>query len=826
MRRYGRFFMALIVVSVSAWVSLPIFFAQAQEWFKYVQSADSHTLSTTANNSLVYPIKPKQWLTFALPEESPQLRIITNAHIQRKDAAALVPNWAYALHYEFLDKKGVVLTSGVYNQRSQLTTYKDEQGELSYNNYYSNKELVPLDGRLILLGLQGMKRVTSLRVSLEATNPAIVEAAVRVYVPAKIAKQQLMTEWLRMGKAQKDNLAKNSIYPASLLSLAEKKNLVSHQWQALGPMGIEGKSYRTLTLYTLKDKEEEVAVQFTSGLQADGQHYAVIPLPERGGQVGLTFKALDGSALTTPIEIDLQWFGRDNGQRWQQNAVWSKDSDNLSYSLDGGLLVIRPSSPVIVNASLTTATEPKHDISDALLSVKTYRTSFGVDFDVLHYQQQAAALRVDVRNLLTTAQQLQHEPVRYQWLDDKQQIIASGELNALQQASHYDRIGSIAEPENVSEPLSYYFHLPPQVAKLRLLANAPSLLVSAYNQPYGLTKTQRVPEDIYVAHDASDGMRDQQLAWFPLRAANDKNLMQQQAVQWISGQYHPPEDNPDVLAGRYLWQDYIPQGEASAHYLLTEYTEDEPRTDALPSVYCALAVNQDTQVKLEAFAGLRRISPELIFLRNDTKPFHAELFFNQQKVAAMDAMGQQGVIHPPETNLGNQQYRLNTDSGGRWLMNYQAQCKGERYLKRRVFALNADAPQNFVIQHSQEDEVFSARLYSPNNTVERSQIKVDITAITANAPRASVATSWTYTNRLYDIRPLPTKAMPILYTQGQTLSNGERFSIPLNSDLPAGAYQIRMALANGAAGYILLSQIKAGVHEQRRFYRESQLEAR
>ena len=826
MRRYGRLCLGLVCVTIAAWFFLPLLFTQAQTWVKHVQAADSHTLSTIASNSLVYPIKPKQWLTFALPEESPQLRIITNAHIERKDAIVPDATWAYALHYEFLDKKGVVLTSGVYHQRSHLTTYKDEQGELGYNNYYSNKALVPLDGRLILLGLQGMKRMALLRVSLEAINPAIVEAAVRVYVPAKIAEQQLATEWLRMAQAQKENLAKNSIYPVSLLSLAEKKNLVKHQWQPVGPMGIEGKAYQTLTLYTLKDKEEDVGLQFASGLQADEQHYAVVPLPERGGQVGLTFKALDGSALTTPIELDLQWFGRDKEQRWQQNAVWSKDSDNLSYNLGGGLLVIHPSSTVIVNASLTTATEAKQDIPDTFLSVKTYRASFGVDFDVLHYQQQFSTLRLDVRQLFAPTQASQNEPIRYQWLNDEQQIIASGELNALQQASHYDRIGSIVEAENVSEPLSYYVHLPPQVAKLRLLANTPSLLVNAYNQPYGFTKTQRIPEDTYVAPDASDAARVQQLAWFPLRAANDKNLMQQQAVQWISGQYHPPEDNSDVLAGRYLWQDYIPQGEASAHYLLTEYTEDEPRTDALPSVYCALAVNQDTQVKLDAFAGLRRISPELIFLRNDTKPFHAELFFNQQKVAAMDAMGQQGVIHPPETNLGNQRLRLNTDSGGRWLMNYQAQCKGERYLKRRVFALNANAPQNFVVQHTREDEVFSARLYSPNNTVERSQIKVDITAIKANAPRASVATSWTYTNRLYDIRPLPTKAMPILYTQGQTLSNGERFSIPLNSDLPAGAYQIRMALANGAAGYIILSQIKAGVHEQRRFYRESQLEAR
>jgi hypothetical protein len=823
MRRYGRFCLALIVVAAFAGYFFPIFFTRTHAWLNHARNIDQQAVSAIADTSLVYALKPKQWLTFTLPEKSQHLRIIVNAHINKQDAMALDPNWAYAIRYEFLDKKGVLLTSGVYHQRSRLTASKNEQGRIVYNNYYLNNELIPLDGRRILIGLQDMKRAAMLRISLEAVNPAILEAAVRVYVPDKIAEQQLMTEWLRMGQAQKENLAKNSIYPASLLSLAEIKNLVKHQWQPVGPMGIEGKSYRTLTLYTLKNKEE-VILPFAQGLQADNQHYAVIPLPERGGQVELTLKALDGTALATPVELDLQWFGRDKEQRWQQKAVWSKDSENLSFSLDGGLLVIQPSLPVIVNASLTTATQPKQDISDALLSIKSYRSNFGIDFNVLHYRQEAAAVRIDVRRLFMANQPLQRAYVRYQWLNDNQQVIASGELNALEQASIYDRIGNITDGMNVSEPLSYYFQLPPQVTKLRFLADTPSLLISAYNQPYGFAKIQRIPEDIFVASAGSDGTHDQQLTWFPLRAANDKNLTKQQAVLWISGQHHPPEDKPDVMAGRYLWQDYVPQGDFSAQYLLTDYTEEEPRTDALPSIYCALPANQDTQVKLNAFSGLRSISPELIFLRDGTRPFHVELFVNQRKVTALDAMGQQGVVRPPEITTGNQSLRLNTDSGGRWFMNYQSLCKGEMYLKRRVFALKSDNTLNFTVQHAQEDEILTARLYSPINSTERSQIKVEISALTQNKARSSVTTSWTYKNRLYDIRPLPAKAMSMLYSQGRYLSNGERFIIPLNSDLPAGSYQISIALTNGTAGYIMLSQIKAGVYEQRRFYRESRLE--
>jgi len=822
MRRYGRVFLLLAFIAIGASLTAPVFLTQVQLWIKHLQTINVYSLSTTADSSLAYPVNAKQWLKFALPEDGLQLRIITNAHVQRIAVATPNTDWAYALHYELLDKNGAVLKTGIYHQHSRITTYKDAEDQPVQGNYYLDKDLVPLDGRLILLGLQGLKGVAFLQVRLETQHPAITETAVRVYIPAKISEHELATSWLRMNQAQKDNLAKNSIFPSPLLSASEQANLLKHQWQPLGPIGIEGKNYQTLTLYSLKDLVQENLDEWipASGLQTDAQHYGVIPIPEQGGLIALNFKALDGSVLTAPVSLNLQWFGRNKEQRWQHDAVWTKDSGSLDYPLDGGLLVIRPSSPVVVNATLTTATEPKHDITDSLQSIKTYIGSAGVDYGVLHYRQQPAILRIDVRRLFAGVDTLDHGAVRYQWLNDQQQIIADGELDASDQPSLFDRPGNMTESENVSDPSSYYLKLPAQVSRLRLTSSDPALLVSAYNQPYGLVKSQRVPEDAYIANDK----QNLQLSWFPLRALNDQGLMQQQAVRWLSGQYRPTEDDPELLAGQYLWQDYVPQGEVSARYLLSDFTGEQARSDALANLYCRVPVNRDASVTLSALDGLQSVAPELIFLRDNSAPFSAELLLNRQKTVAIHSIGRQGVMHLPGTPLGKQLLRLNTDSGGRWLMNYQAQCVAEQYLKRRVFALNAGVALDFVVDHAAEDEVFSARLYSPTDADERTQIKVDIEANTATADSSAVLTNWTYKNRLYDIRPLATKAIPVLYSQGQSLSNGERFSITLNSDLPAGAYRIRIALAKGAPGYITLSQIKPGVHQQRRFYRENALE--
>jgi hypothetical protein len=835
MRRYGRFCLLAILLIIAIYFTLPILFSRMESWLEQLQVGHAHTVSTTASTSIVYSIRPKQWLKFALAEQSSHLRIISNAHIKLTDTIVQNPYWTYAISYELLDKKNTMLAKGVYHQYSRVTVFKDTQGELVNNNYYTNKNIVPLDGRAILLGLRTMENAAFLRISLDTINSAVFEAAVRVYVPAKISEHELATSWQRLSQPEKENMAKNSIYPATLLSVNEKRNLLKHQWQAVGPMGIGGRSYQSNTLYTLKEKyvEQELQeiVKLAAGLQADSQHHATIPIPEQGGQLAVTLKALDGSALTSPVALKLQWFGRDKEQNWQQQTGWPIDKDSLDYNIDGGLLVIQPSSPVIVNAYLTTATETKRDISDALLATKAYLTSFGIDFNVLNFQGSPTAMRVDVRRLLTKSITPQDERISYQWLNDKQQIIGQGELSALEQPSLFDRVGNITEGNNISDPLSYYFHLPPQVTRLRLVSSTPGLLVSAYNQPDGFTKTQRIPEDAYVATDAAKASGDQQLSWFPLRAVNDKSLTQQQGVLWVSGQHRPPEDTPDVLAGKYLWQDFLPEGETAAHYVLTDYSinakgGEEPHTQALANVYCALEAKRDTPITLNATAGLRSVSPELIYLRNEKTPFTAELYLNKKKTLTKDLIGQQGVMRLPEIPLGNQILRLNTNSSGRWLMNYQAQCKGEQYLKRRVFALTANAGLNFIVPHAPEDEVLLARLYSPQNTVERSQIKVDIVRTqNPSSPPASVTSSWTYKNRLYDIRPLPTKAMPVLNTQGQALGNGERFAIPLNNDLPAGTYQVRLTLAKGAAGFIMLSQIKAGVHGQRRFFRENGFEA-
>ena len=153
-------------------------------------------------------------------------------------------------------------------------------------------------------------------------------------------------------------------------------------------------------------------------------------------------------------------------------------------------------------------------------------------------------------------------------------------------------------------------------------------------------------------------------------------------------------------------------------------------------------------------------------------------------------------------------------------MNHLSPCPSQSFLKRRVFKFK-DRQLTFLYANKQaEDKMFSARFYTVEENNERTVIQVSIEP-QQKPPAQKIKKHWTFTYRSYDIRPPKGQPTPVLYSHGHFLNSGESFFIPFNRDLPKGLYQIKMTLKQGASGYLALSQIKPGLHEQRRFYRET-----
>lgn len=819
MKRYRRpVFIGMIAVLI-VYFTIPLLWHKGQAWVKRYQMEGIQKISDSVSSSLVYPVKPGQWLSFNIPEGSQQLRVISNAHIQKPDKISAEDNWRYILRYQLIDKNGKVILDEPYHLRSKLSAYRDQQGIVNFGNFYSGYPLSPLDGRLMLLSMTTIQQAVSVRISFVQQSPELKEAAIRLYVPAKTVESRLTAMWLRMNKKSKENLAKNTSYPAALLTATEKSNLLKHQWQAQGPTGIEGIDYIPRTLYALRDVREQEKIGeliIAAGLQVDAEHLGIIPIPEQGGELTIQLSQLDGSPVNTSVALQLNWFGRTREQRWQREAQWLPETEQLSYTVEGGLLQINAPESIVVHAFLNLESETPVDITPKPLNIKTYVASYGVDYQILHVDNQPAPMRVDIRRIYDGDTTDTPAQLHYQWLNSQQHVIDSGTLTIQHSPSVYDRLTGQYKELTVSDPVRYYFNVPADVSQVRLTAEQANVLVNVYNQPNQYRKMQRVPENAYISVDKENWFP----SWFQMRPENDSTLIKQQAVRIVAAQYRPPEDDPDLLSTQYLWENFLPLEQTEARFILTKMDSLDYRDEALASVYCQIQPNQRNHLTFKAFGNLPQISPELIYIRPHKSAFNVAVSIDREQVLAMPAIGQQGIFKLPTLGNGNHTVKVTTQGGGGWYMNYVSGCKSSVFLKRRVYKLTN---QQLTFSYSNlqlEDKVFSGRFYTQANSTQRSVIEVSIEPLQKQLPHKRQE-DWTFTRRSYDIRPAQQQPSVVLHSHGHFLNSGESFFIAFNRDMPKGRYQIKIKLKQGTSGYMGLSLIKPGVYEQLRFYRET-----
>lgn len=819
MKRYKRPFVTGVILLMILYVSLPILKHEGRAWTQRYQAGRMHKSSGSVSSSLAYLVRPGKWLTFNLVEGTKQLRIISNGHIHKPDNISVKDDWKYILRYQLVDKDGKVITDEQYHQRTRLTSYRDQQGEIFFGNFYSGYALTPLDGRLIMLSMSAIEQAASIRISFIQQSHEVEEASIRLYVPGKVSEHRLADIWLRMSDKYKEVMAKRTVYPASLLSETEKKNLLKHQWQPVGPAGVEDEDYISRTLYVLKEVESEKLGELltAAGLQLDSEYPGIIAIPELGGQLDIKLTGLDGMPLSTPVALQLNWFGRKREHRWHRHAKWLKEVDTLNYKVQGGFLQIKADEPVLVHAFLNTASQQHLDITPKPLMIAGYLAVHGIDYQVLHIDNQSTAIRVDIRQILGKNTSDSRLAVEYQWFNQQKKLITSGFLSVNSSPSIYDRLTGELEDFKPSDPVRYYLDIPKEVSQLRLVSKRDDLLVNAYNQPYRFNKIQRVPESFYVSIDKKNWYP----SWFLLRPDNEIALLKQHAVGKIAAQYRPPLDDPALLADQYLWEDYRPLEQTQSHFILTKMANVSGyRDEALASVYCQLQPNQLHQVKLKTYGNLPRVSPELIYIRPRKNAFDVSVYVDRKLSLDMPAIGQQGSFRLTGLMRGRHSIKLKTRGGGQWLMNYISACPTQTFLKRRVFKLKNRQLSFIYTNKKAEDRMFSGRFYTANGNNKRSVIQVSIEPM-QKRPSQKVKKNWTFTRRRYDLRAAKGPSSIVLYKHGYYLNSGESFFIPFNSDMPKGRYRIKMTLKGGASGYVALSQVDPGLHEQRRFYRET-----
>ena len=784
--------------------------------------------------------------------------MLSNATIPRAISLNRELQWLYALQYQVLDNNGNLLKEQIYHHRTAVTVYQESHTEEQVRTvFYIDPNKQPTDGRNIRINLNDVSEAATLRLRLHSADPDILDVAIRVYQRQTTDEYKLDYLWHRLNDTQKQALARGNIYQHDLLHEQERRNLLRENYVVTGPLGIAGKKYKPRDIYIHKDIEGEIIrspVQ-SYGLFVDALYWITIPLVEQGGRIRLQFNEalpLPGqNPIKLPATVKIKWYGRKSKEREEYTFIWNKDHNVFVHDFAGGLLEIKTIEEIgAMQAADDSATDdmPKakvteqpttmrvftknddnvqtpQEITPALVHLSTtlVQKDMPVEFAISHIRGQATPVRVNLRRLLEGGAKREERKeekkcdLTYILLDAKERSKKTGTMPLTQPRSFYDRTkGQWWGQFEVSDTDSYYLSIPSKITTLRLTSLC-AVLAVVYNRPPDMLRKTRIPEDYYYNPDKSQ----RQPAWFKLRPKNYEILSQQNRTPLIMIQRRPPrdEENVEILAGHYTWEDYRPLGKYRSRYLLTLRDSQLPiRDKALSAFYQPIPKNR--AVILQFVNPRRTIQPNLIYRRTHRKPAKIRIFADNKLHYDGYLTGNWGELKLPKLTAKTHTLRLQVRGKNQFFINHAKPKNGQPiYIKRLVHRFNSKGLRFEYEKRSQDKELISARVYLPKGVQKRLQVQIKLSAV----PKMTNAYSgWTFLKRHYDLRPADEGQIMVLNTRRDFVDAGRFFVIPLQNDLLPGQYQIELIPQQSLGAYLTLSKITAGLEEQRQFFQETQ----
>lgn len=766
--------------------------------------------------SVAYVLGKDRWTEFSIPNGTPSLRVVTNATLASSVKVDPTLSWSYLLKYEFLDSSGAVVLQRDYSYRSGVRQYQDPRtGAKFSSSFYLDPDVMPSDGHIVVLNLATLPQVARLRVKIELTDPGLRDVVLRLYTEEVVPDFRIAHRWLRLSDEQKAKLAKGNVFAQDLLAESEIRNLLRGHERPLGPTGISGRSYTSRTLYVMRDHGgQEMAVPvLPAGVFMDKNIRAIIALPEAGGKVRLTFTAQGLDNAPAPgSTIGVRWFGRLLNERSLRELVWRGPGTTLEAEWHGGLLEVSASGGLTVRAFLRQAGQQETEITPPATYLRAFAAQSGapVDFAVDHAGNDPTPFRMDIRQTLAAGAVAAEKPVRvsYQLLNPEGAVVREGSLLAAPPLSLFDRPQPDQLGLRATDPSTYYFSLPAGIATVRLSADT-SALVTGYTRPWDLVRESRVPEDAYLADDAMN----RQVSWFPLKPKNFQTLVLANRSVLIATQFRPPVDNPEVLAGRYQWQDFHPQGDWLGRTLFTPVDDvGPPREDTLPASYRPLHTGQELLLSLQAPRGVQSLQPSLAYFRTQSTPFEVKVLLDGQLHYLGRAAGTDGEILLPALRVGQHRVQVVSEAAASFYLNYTAPVPGS--LLKRLANRFERGQLRFTYPHGNHaEETLGLRLFAAQRQTGRTVLRVRL-----QAPRTQIVgplTSWSFTSRRFDVRPQVLAGARVAAHQRQGVDQGQAFFIPLAPDLPAGDYPLTVVLEQGKGGYLLVSRMVPGLAPER-----------
>lgn len=823
LRTLGRLLLLLALATSVYWLYPAL---QLGGLWRQGSDAYKRQLVKQATPAIVYEIPQRDWLEFPLDPGTTQLKIISSATVRDlapiKQAMLADPDkrWTYALQIEVFDRAGRLLLAQPWHMRTNLSLFKDAQGREYTPAFYLDNDRVPLLSSIVRLNFAGLPQPDRLRLRLLRKDADIHDVVARVYLPEKIHAHKIGYLWQRLSEKTRAALAAGNVYPTELLTEEEKRALMLNSWQPIGPKYRHGE-LRRWDYYMLRDNEGEM---IDSPIAGAGLHLAVghsgmVPLPEAGGRLRLHFEA-GGGIPPSQGDIRLKWYGNTAFQRREFRLHF--DGRPLDYRLDlgGGLLEILADANLSARIHLIDGKGGETEITPAPQYLRTYRTdpTHPIEYRILHVGVTDTPIKVDLRYLTPpTESGAEHSPpIDYAFLDQDGKVLKQGLIAISKPDSLYDSLANDHTGARLSDPSTYYFLLPANVTSLRLrgVDEDEPVLVAVHSRPLDLPHRYRAPEDQFDF----DAQGKRISAWFPLKPENHVQLLADNASVLLTVQPRPAKDNPELLTGRYVWEDFHPLGDWKGRLLLTPQEPGTPfRSEALPSSYQDIVPNRDITVMVPAYEGLRTITPRLMWVRPRETPASFSLYVDGRLHQQGRLAGRHGEIELAPLGVGRHRLRLVSEAGGKLFLNH-LEPSSPVYLKRLANQLE-DTLVFVVARTTYCEETLSVSLFQPSDRRVRSRLRVEVRG---PAPgRLTPLSAWLFTLREFDVRPERRDAVAVFSTQDALTDAGQSFYLPFPAGAPKGLYRITIRLHSGPGGHILLSRLTPGVKPTQRLLHEN-----
>lgn len=437
-------------------------------------------------------------------------------------------------------------------------------------------------------------------VVVEDAAPEIVQVLARAYVPRQLGAAPVEEQWMRLRPASRRQLAEGALYPEFLLTAEERRNLLVNRNQPLGPEGVADRDYVAVTLYRRDDPGPRIRPPETPpGQYADAVLTASF---EVAAGVHAVSAVSPGGAAAVEAALAATW----HGERIGEARSWRVAPGEPFMVPEAGLLTVAADGPVHVSLTARPEGAAPVVVADPSGRARAHDVSAApVVVPVRHAGPADTLMRLDLRcRCLDADMPPGSVPVTVEELDGAGAVLRRSRVEHPVVPARFELI--TPDPAGrLSARTRHHWRLPPEVAALRVSAEAP-VLVAAYNRPTDLVRRLAVPDDPHLR------------TWFSLPPADAPALLAADRSPLVEIRPQPPEADPDVLAGRYVYESFRPEGAwlGRTLYHARESTLDE-RGEAAAALFGRLPVGEPVTVSL---TGQGAVVPTLFVRAPDAGP--------------------------------------------------------------------------------------------------------------------------------------------------------------------------------------------------------------